>query len=167
MEGRFRAWSPPRFPAGTTRCPWASSSHGSRLTPTVWTTWSGCAGRMGSCARNVVSWAAGGWATAVPLRDVPVVHVTDGGHDLRPDAHAADGVVHRVLAVRHPEGRHLGAEPAAGTRDQLVPDGLGDAAPGALGAGPPRAGAVGWVGRGGRDVHRRRGTGAAGRALSL
>ena len=35
--------------------------------------------------------------------------VGDGGHDLRPHAHAADGVVHGVLAVRHAEGRGLGA----------------------------------------------------------
>src|SRR5262245_36818944 len=32
---------------------------------------------------------------------------------MRPDADAADGVVHRVLAVRHGQGRDLGAEPAA------------------------------------------------------
>ena len=59
----------------------------------------------------------------------------DGGHDLRPDADAADGVVHRVLAVRHAEGRDLGAEPAAVAGDRLLPDRVGDAAPAAVGAG--------------------------------
>ena len=49
--------------------------------------------------------------------------------DRTPDA--ADGVVHGLLAVRHAEGRHLGAEPAAGAGDRLLPDGVGDAAPAA------------------------------------
>lgn len=44
------------------------------------------------------------------MRGVPVVYIGDGRHDLRPDAHAAHGVVHRLLAVRHPEGRRLGPE---------------------------------------------------------
>jgi hypothetical protein len=35
------------------------------------------------------------------------------GHDLRPHPDAADGVIHRLLAVRRRQGRNLGAEPAA------------------------------------------------------
>jgi hypothetical protein len=33
------------------------------------------------------------------MRRVPFADLGDGGHDLRPDADAADRVVHRVLAV--------------------------------------------------------------------
>jgi hypothetical protein len=36
-------------------------------------------------------------------------HVGHRGHDLRPDADAADGLVHRLLAVRRRQRRHLGA----------------------------------------------------------
>lgn len=43
------------------------------------------------------------WATVGSLRVVPLSDVGDGGDDLRQDAHPADGVVHGVLAVRHPE----------------------------------------------------------------
>ena len=46
----------------------------------------------------------------------------------------------RVLAVRHAEGLHLGAEPAAGAGDRLVPDRVGDAGPTAVGAGAPEPG---------------------------
>jgi len=55
--------------------------------------------------------AAGRWA--VRVRQLPGAHLDDGGHDLRPDAHAADGMVHRLLVVRLRQGRHLRAEPAA------------------------------------------------------
>jgi transposase-like protein len=55
--------------------------------------------------------------------------VSDRWHDLRPDPDAADGVVHRVLAVRHGQGRDLGAEPAAGSGYRLLSDGVGDAGP--------------------------------------
>ena len=72
-------------------------------------------------------------------------HLGDGGDDLRPDAYAAHGVVHRVLAVRHAEERYLGAEPAAGPRDRLVPDGVGDAASAALGARAARTGPARWA----------------------
>jgi len=44
---------------------------------------------------------------------------------------------HRMLAVRHGQGRDLGAEPAAVPGDRLVPDGVGDAGPPAVGAGAP------------------------------
>ena len=49
------------------------------------------------------------------------------------------------LAVRHGQGRDLGAEPAAVPGDRLVPDGVGDAVPAAVGAGT--AGGAGWPGR--------------------
>jgi hypothetical protein len=49
----------------------------------------------------------------------------------------------RVLAVRHAEGRHLGAEPAAVPGDRLVPDRVGDAGPAAVGAGAPGPGPAG------------------------
>ncbi len=39
----------------------------------------------------------------------------DGGYDLRPDSDALDGMVHRVLAVRHRQGWDLGVELEAGT----------------------------------------------------
>ena len=67
---------------------------GSRPTLTAWTTWSGCGGRTGSCARAAGSSVAGGWATAGSGAPGAIAYVGDGGHDLRPDAHAADGVVH-------------------------------------------------------------------------
>ena len=90
--------------------------------------------------------------------------VGDGGDDLRPDADAADGVVHRVLAVRHGQGRDLGAEPAAVPGDRLLPDGVGDAGPAAVGARAPGPGPAGRAGRGGRDLYRRGGARAARRA---
>src|SRR6266542_1404153 len=73
----------------------------------------------------------------------------DGGHDLRPDADSADGVVHRLLDVCLRQGRDVGAESAAGAGDRLVPDGLGDAAPAAVGAGTSGPGAVDREGGGG------------------
>ena len=76
------------------------------------------------------------WAMLHRLR---CAHFADGGHDLRPNAHAADGVVDRLLAVRDPEGRDLGAEPQALARDRLLPDGVGDAASLALGARASRS----------------------------
>src|SRR5258707_14555079 len=45
----------------TTLVPSASSRRGSSPTPTAWTTWSGCAGRPGSSARNAGTLADGGW----------------------------------------------------------------------------------------------------------
>src|SRR3954449_8701194 len=57
------------------------------------------------------------------------------GHDLRPDADAADRLVHRLLAVRRHQGRHLGAEPATLPGNRLQPNPLADTAPAALGAG--------------------------------
>src|SRR4029077_4962564 len=100
--------------------------------------------------------AAGRWPPGVCC--LPRAHVGDGGHDLRPDPDAADGVVHRLLAVRHAERRHLGAEPAAVAGDRLLPDGVGDAAPAAVGAGPARPGPAG------RGRARGRGRGGAGGA---
>jgi len=111
----------------------------------------------GLCAAGRV--AAG--RRSAPLRVVPLGDVSDGGDDLRQDAHPAHGVVHRLLAVRHPEGWGLGSEPAASAGDQLLPDGVGDAAPAALGAGAARSGAAHRPRGGRRDVHRRRGAGTA------
>ena len=59
----------------------------------------------------------------------------DRRYNFRPDPHAADGVVHRLLVVRHRQGRDLGVELEAGVGDRLVPNRLGDAAPTALGVG--------------------------------
>ena len=101
------------------------------------------------------------WRWPRGVRQVQFADLGDGGHDLRPDADAADRVVHRVLAVRHAEGRHLGAEPAAVAGDRLVPDRVGDAGPAAVGAGAPGPGPAGRDGGGGRDLHRRRRAGAA------
>jgi len=78
--------------------------------------------------------------------------------------HAADGLVHGVLAVRGPEGRGLGAELAAVAGDRLLPDRVGDAAPAALGARAPGTRAPSRHGGGRRDLHRRRGARAGGRA---
>jgi hypothetical protein len=44
-------------------------------------------------------------------------------------------VVHRLLAVRHQQGRHLCPRPAALGRNRVLPNRLGDAAPSAIGAG--------------------------------
>src|SRR5665647_1897046 len=69
--------------------------------------------------------------------------------------HAADGVVHGLLAVLHWQGWDLGPQPQAGPGDRLLPDRLGDAAPVAFGAGAPGPGPA--LGRGGsrRDLLRR------------
>ena len=122
---------------------WVSSRRGSAPMRTAWTTWSGCAGRAVSPARHagMRGLAAGRWP--VSSAAAAAADVGDGGHDLRPDADAADGVVHRVLAVRHAEGRDLGAEPAAGAGDRLLPDRVGDAAPAAVGAGAAGPGPAG------------------------
>ena len=77
--------------------------------------------------------AAGRWA--VRVRRLPGAHLDDGGHDLRPDAHAADGVVHPLLAVRLRQGRYLRAESATDVGDRLVPDRVGDAASTAFSTG--------------------------------
>src|SRR5664280_1765615 len=50
-----------RGPATTTRGRPGSSNPGSRPTPTAWTTWSGCAGRTASCALAATT-PVGGWA---------------------------------------------------------------------------------------------------------
>jgi len=81
----------------------------------------------------------------------------NGGHAVRSSPDAADSVVSGVLGVRHGQGRHLGARAEANTADRLVPDGVGDAAPVALGADPSRLGAAVGAGGGRRDLHRRRG----------
>jgi len=73
------------------------------------------------------------------VRAVPGSHLDHGQHDLRPHADPADSVVHRLLAFRQRQGRDLGAEPAADTGDQLVPNRVDDAAPIAVGAGAPRS----------------------------
>jgi hypothetical protein len=49
------------------------------------------------------------------------VHLGEANMPFRPDADAADGVVHCVRAGRSGHGRDLGAEPAAGSGDRLVP----------------------------------------------
>ena len=61
------------------------------------------------------------------VRGLRCSYLGDGWHDLRPDVDAADRVVHGVLAVRHPEGRHLGTGLAAVAGDRLLSDGVGDA----------------------------------------
>jgi hypothetical protein len=43
-------------------------------------------------------------------------HLGDGRHDLRPDPDPADGQVHRLLTVRHRQGRHLGRPRPGRTR---------------------------------------------------
>src|SRR3954469_22865551 len=106
----------------------------------------------------------GGWRLGgrpVRVLRVQAAYVGDCGDDLRPHADAADRLVHRLLAVRRRQGRHLGAEPAAIAGDRLVSDRVGDAAPAALGAGAPWPGAADRGGRGRRDLHRWRGTGTA------
>jgi hypothetical protein len=45
------------------------------------------------------------WGRPHPVRRLRMPDFGDGGDDFRPDADAADGVVHRVLAVRHGQGR--------------------------------------------------------------
>src|SRR5437879_12008968 len=60
---RIRAWGR-RSRACTTRGPRASFRPGSAPTVTAWTTWSGCAGRVASCASAAVTPVAGGWAMA-------------------------------------------------------------------------------------------------------
>ena len=64
---------------------------------------------------------------AVDVPRVPFADVADRGHDLRSHAHAADGLVHGLLAVRHAKGRDLRARAAARAGDRLLPDGVGDA----------------------------------------
>jgi hypothetical protein len=51
--------------------------------------------------------------------------------------------------------RDLRLAPSADTGDRLVSDSMGNAAPAAVGAGPPGAGPAVWQRRGGRDVHQR------------
>lgn len=48
-------------------------------------------------------------------------------NDLRPHAHAADPVVHRLLAVRHRQGRDCRAESAAYAGRWFLPDRMGQA----------------------------------------
>ncbi|MEW6749706.1 MAG: hypothetical protein AB1505_01845 [Candidatus Latescibacterota bacterium] len=55
------------------------------------------------------------------------------GDDPRSHAAAADGVVGRLLAIRHREGRNPGAELEAHARHGVLPEGLGHGAPTALG----------------------------------
>src|SRR5713226_3744516 len=64
-------------------------------------------------------------------------YLGDSGHDLRPDANTIDGMVHRLLAIRHRQGRDLGPEPEADAGDRLLPDHVGNAASAAVGAGAP------------------------------
>ena len=106
-------------------------------------------------------WWMGGGRWPVQVRGLRQADVGDGGHLVRPPADAADGVVHRLLDVRHGQGRDLGAEPAAGAGDRLLPDGVGDAGPAALGAGAPGPGPAGRHGGGGRDLPGRGGAGSA------
>src|SRR3954468_11863971 len=92
----------------------------------------------------------GGWRLGgrpVRVLRVQAAYGGDSGDDLRPYADAADRLVHRLLAVRRRPGRHLVAEPAALSRDRLLPDRVGDAAPLALGVGAPRSGAADRSGR--------------------
>jgi Transposase zinc-ribbon domain len=111
-----------------------------------------------SCG-HVEGWRLGDGRAGV--RRLSRGHVGGGGHDLRPDPDAADGVVHRVLAARHSEGRHFCAEPVAVGGDRLLPDRVGDAAPAAVGSGAAGVGQPGRDRGGGRDVHRRGRAGAA------
>src|SRR5665647_3066071 len=52
---------------------------------------------------------------------MPGPHVDYSGHELRPDAHAADGVVHGVLAVCQRQRGHLGTAFAARVGDRVLP----------------------------------------------
>jgi hypothetical protein len=69
--------SPIPKPESTTRARWASSTSGSGPTPTAWTTWSGCAGRRGSCARSAgtgsrtwsISFDRGAWTIILDAID--------------------------------------------------------------------------------------------------
>ena len=79
-------------------------------------------------------------------------HLRHRRHDLRQDPNAALCVVRGVLAVRDREGRRLGAELAALTRDRVHADRVGDAAPLALGACSTRTRAPQRDRRDGRDV---------------
>jgi len=85
------------------------------------------------CERRGV--AAGG--LAVEVRRLRPEGVRDGGHDLRQDPYAADGVVRYGLADGRGQGRGLGDPGAAGDGAGLLPDGVGDAAPLPLGDGAP------------------------------
>ena len=117
------------------------------------TAWSGFAGRAGLPARAAAMLAAGRRADRV--RRLRPSDLGDGEYDLRLDADAADRVASRLLAVRHRQGRDLRPASAASAGDQLLPHAVGDAAPGAVSAGPAGPGPAGWRGGGGRDVHRR------------
>jgi hypothetical protein len=61
-----------------------------------------------------------GWRLAAGRRPVPLLrlrraHLGHGGHDLRQDKDAVDGVVSRLLAVQHEQGRRLRPEPTKDT----------------------------------------------------
>lgn len=66
-------------------------------------------------------------------------YVGDRRDDLRSDADSAYRVVGSLLGVHHDKGRCVGTQPSALPRDRLLPDGVGDAAPSAVGARAPGA----------------------------
>src|SRR5882762_10217310 len=76
---------------------------------TASTAWSGVGGRAASSVRVAPGVVGGGWlmadsaARARPVRG-------DGWDDYRADSYASGGVVSRLLALRHRQGRDLGAE---------------------------------------------------------
>lgn len=129
------------FLACITRHRRVSSWRGFAPMLTAWITWSGCASHAASCVPTVVTRADGDWPTGGSGAP-DAVRAPHPVHHLRPNADAADGVVLRLLAVRHPEERHLGAERTTHPGHRLVPGGLGDAAPPALGAGAAGEGAA-------------------------
>lgn len=84
--------------------------------------------------------AAGRWQVHVLWVRRP--DIGDRRYDLRPHANPVDCLVYGLLAVRHREGWDLGAEPEEDAGDRLVPNRVGNAAPAAVGAGPPGPGCL-------------------------
>jgi len=76
-------------------------------------------------------------------------------NDLRPHTHAPDPVVHRLLAVRHRQGRDRCAESEAVARCRFLSDRVGHASPAEGRARSSRARAPGRHRGGRRDRHRR------------
>jgi transposase-like protein len=62
---------------------------------------------------------------ALQVRELRRPDIGNGGNSVRSPANASDGVVRGVLDVRCGQGRHIGAELAAGAGDRLLPDGVG------------------------------------------
>ncbi len=118
-------------PALTILVPWASFRPGSGPMRTARTTRSGHAGPPVSSARPAATMEAGGrWSVHV-LR-VRRPYVGDRRHDLQPDAHAVDGMVQRLPAIRHRQGWDIGTEPETNAGYRLPLDRVGDVASAAV-----------------------------------